>query len=75
MKKYIAILIYTVTHLASVTIAHAETVKIGAGSADGEYAKIKISVGDEKGGTALTFQYMMKLYPDFKNITFHHKGH
>jgi len=35
---------------------------------------LKVSVGDEKGGTALTFQYLMKLDPNLKNITFYHKG-
>jgi hypothetical protein len=37
---------------------------------------LKISVGDEKGGTALTFQYLMKLDSELSlnNITFLHKG-
>ncbi len=35
---------------------------------------IKISVGDKQSGTALTFQYLIKLDPELDNITFIHKG-
>jgi TRAP-type uncharacterized transport system substrate-binding protein len=41
---------------------------------DEQETPLKVSVGDEKGGTALTFQYLMKLDPALKNITFQHKG-
>ncbi|MCK5663118.1 MAG: hypothetical protein KAI17_06510 [Thiotrichaceae bacterium] len=35
---------------------------------------LKISVGAEQGGTALTFQYLMKLDPKLQNIKFYNKG-
>jgi TRAP-type uncharacterized transport system substrate-binding protein len=40
---------------------------------DEQETPLKISVGNKKGGTARTFQYLMKLDPELKNIKLYHK--